>query len=124
MDNMTLKLDPYTRDLIFDDEGILETIYDDETSAQNVRNTLLVYKGEFPFDQTHGTDYDKIMGRKASSLPEDEIEEIIRSAIFQETTVSQIVDVQPAFSGRGLNIAFQGLLKSGAYITSEVKGIE
>ena len=114
MDNMTLKLDPYTRDLIFDDEGILETIYDDETSAQNVRNTLLVY----------GTDYDKIMGRKASSLPEDEIEEIIRSAIFQETTVSQIVDVQPAFSGRGLNIAFQGLLQSGAYITSEVKGIE
>ena len=49
-DNWTLKIDPESRDLILDDAGALETISGDETTAQAVRLTLEVYRGEFPFD--------------------------------------------------------------------------
>ena len=47
-DNWTLKIDPESRDLILDDAGALETISGDETTAQAVRLTLEVYRGEFP----------------------------------------------------------------------------
>ena len=52
-DNWTLKIDPESRDLILDDAGALETISGDETTAQAVRLTLEVYRGEVPFDPTH-----------------------------------------------------------------------
>lgn len=58
-DNWTLKIDPESRDLILDDAGALETISGDETTAQAVRLTLEVYRGEFPFDPTHGTEYEQ-----------------------------------------------------------------
>ena len=67
-DNWTLKIDPESRDLILDDAGALETISGDETTAQAVRLTLEVYRGEFPFDPTHGTEYERIMGKKRSEL--------------------------------------------------------
>ena len=47
-DNMSLYIDPETLDLDFDDSGIMRQTFDDETTAQAVRVTLQVYKGEFP----------------------------------------------------------------------------
>ena len=66
-DNWTLKIDPESRDLILDDAGALETISGDETTAQAVRLTLEVYRGEFPFDPTHGTSMSASWARSGAS---------------------------------------------------------
>ena len=36
----TLKIDPVTRDLVLDDEGVMEIVTGDDVSAQAVRLTL------------------------------------------------------------------------------------
>ena len=83
-DDFTLRIDPQTRDIVFDEDGMLETISGDEATAQAVRQTLLVYKGEFPLVPSHGTDYEKIMGKKPNELEDDEVPEVIREGVFQE----------------------------------------
>ena len=55
-DITVLALDPETRDLYFDDEGIMVSRSDGEAIAQNIRNNLLTWKGEFPLDTSHGTE--------------------------------------------------------------------
>ena len=57
MDNMTLLIDPETRDLVFDEQGDFKKIYDEDTTVQNVRHALITWKAEFFADNTHGTDY-------------------------------------------------------------------
>lgn len=120
-ENMTLKIDPESRDLVLDEAGMMETIAGDETSAQAVRLTLDVWKGEFPLVPEHGTDYERIMGKKPHELEEDEIGEVIREAIFQEDTVEQVEALETNLTGRSLDIAFTGRLTSGTAITTEVK---
>lgn len=120
-DNMTLKIDPESRDLVLDEDGIMETIAGDETSAQAVRLTLEVWKGEFELVPDHGTDYERIMGKKPHELEEDEIGEVVREGIFQEDAVEQVDALETNLSGRSLELAFAGRLTSGTAITTEVK---
>ena len=55
MANITvLALDPQTGDLCFDANGMLMLREDAEAIAQNVRNNLLTWKGEFPLNTDHG----------------------------------------------------------------------
>lgn len=119
-ENWTLKIDPESRDIILDDAGVLETVSGDETTAQAVRLTLEVYKGEFLFDPTHGTEYKRIMGRKRRDLEEDEVPEVIRAAVFQEPQVAEVSSVEYELEGRGLEISVTGRLQSGRTITTEV----
>ena len=84
MENMTLLIDPETRDLVFDEAGFFKKIYDADTTVQNVRHALLTWKAEFFADETHGTDYERIMGVRQNDIDQGEIEEIIREAVFQE----------------------------------------
>ena len=120
MDGFTLKIDPTTRDIAFDEEGIMETVAGDDAIAQNVRLTLEVWRGEFPFDPTHGTDYERIMGKKPHELEEDEVAEVIRDAAFQEPEVEEIEKVDYTLEGRSLGISFAGRLSNGNTITTEV----
>lgn len=120
MENYTLKIDPETRDLCLDDAGVLELVDGDTTSAQAVRLTLEAWKGEFPFDPTHGTDYTRIAGKKARELAEDEVPEVIRDAVLQETTVSEVDSVEYNLSGRSLEVSVTGTLTTGGVITTEV----
>lgn len=119
-DNWTLKIDPESRDLILDGAGVLETISGDDTTAQAVRLTLEVYRGEFAFDPTHGTAYERIMGKKRHELEDDEIPEVIRDAVFQEPQVIEVNAVDYELMGRGLEIAVTGRLQSGSTIKTEV----
>ena len=119
-DNWTLKIDPESRDLILDDAGMLETISGDDTTAQAVRLTLEVYRGDFTFDPTHGTAYERIMGKKRHELEDDEIPEVIRDAVFQEPQVVEINAIDYELVGRGLEIAVTGRLQSGNTIKTEV----
>ena len=100
--------------------GALETISVDENTAQAVRLTLEVYRGEFPFDPTHGTEYERIMGKKRSELEDDEIPEVIRDAVFQEPQVAEVSAVDYELVGRGLEVSVTGRLQSGNTITTEV----
>lgn len=120
-DNMTLKIDPESRDLVLDEDGIMETVAGDETSAQAVRLTLEVWKGEFELVPDHGTDYERIMGKKPHELEEDEIGEVVREGIFQEDAVEQVDALETNLSGRSLEVSFAGRLTSGTAITTEVK---
>lgn len=119
-ENWTLKIDPESRDIILDDARVLETVSGDETTAQAVRLTLEVYKGEFPFDPTHGTEYKRIMGRKRRDLEDDEVPEVIRDAVFQEPQVAEVSSVEYELEGRALGISVTGRLQSGRTITTEV----
>lgn len=46
--NKTLRIDPETMDIPIDENGDMEYIYGDDTTAQCVRLTLLTWKGTFP----------------------------------------------------------------------------
>ena len=119
-DDCTLRIDPQTRDIVFDEDGMLETISGDEATAQAVRQTLLVYKGEFPLVPSHGTDYEKIMGKKPNELEDDEVPEVIREGVFQEPEVTEVDGVEFNIAGRSMDISVSGRLASGNTITSEV----
>ena len=118
--NRTVYIDPDTRDLAFDGEGMLRELYGDETSAQCVRLTLMAWKADFPLDESHGTDYERILGQRLSDLTDDSVDEVIRAAIFQEEDVTQVDSISHAVDGRHMDIEFTGTLSSGQTISMEV----
>lgn len=61
MDNITLKIDPGSHDLVLADDALV-MVSGAETVAQCVRLTLETFKGEWFLDTGHGTDYDQIIG--------------------------------------------------------------
>ena len=110
MENITLKIDQETQDLVLDDSGSLELI------AQCVRLTLETFKGEWFLDTDHGTDYDQIIADG-----DGDAETVLRTAIFQETNVQYIDSLTVTRSGRSIAAAFTGRLKDGTPISLEVK---
>lgn len=120
MDNMTLLIDPESRDLVFDTDGSFKKIYGDDTTVQNVRHTLLAWKAEFFADETHGTDYESIVGQSMNDVDDDEIKEVIREAIFQEPDVSRIDSMTVSYDGRSVSVAFTATLVTKETITLEV----
>lgn len=78
-----LKLDPETRDLCFDAEGIMDHLEDSEAIAQNIRNNLNTWKGEFKLDTGHGTNWEHVVSKRTSDA-EDEADDVLRASIFQE----------------------------------------
>lgn len=119
-DNYTLRIDPESRDITFDTDGMMETVAGDDTTAQAVRLTLQTWLGEFALVPSHGTDYEAIMGKKPKDLTEDEIPEVVRAAIFQEPEVEEVEEVTYTQAGRSLDIFFVGRLSNGNIISSEV----
>lgn len=120
MENMTLLIDPDTHDLVFDEAGFFKQIYDEDTTVQNVRHALLTWKAEFFADETHGTDYERIMGVRQNDIDQSEIEEIIRDAVFQEPDVSRIDEILIAYEKRSISVDISGVLTSGDKIRLEV----
>lgn len=119
-ENMTLLIDPETRDLVFDEDGSFQKIYDHDTTVQNVRHALLTWKAEFFADETHGTDYERILGVSQNDVDEDEIKEVIREAIFQEPNVSRIDSMSVTYDNRSVTVVFSATLVDGETITLEV----
>ena len=120
MDNMTLLIDPETRDLIFDTDGSFRKIYGDDTTVQNVRHALLTWKAEFFADLVHGTDYERIVGTNQNEINTDEIQDVVREAIFQENEVSRIDTLNVSYDGRNVTAEFSATLVSGETIELEV----
>lgn len=120
MDNMTLLIDPDTRDLVFDDTGSFKKIYETDTVVQNVRHTLIAWKAEFFADESHGTDYERIMGKNQNELDDGEIEEVIREAVFQETEVSRIEGITVEYENRLVTVTVHAVLNDEEMITVEV----
>lgn len=119
-DNMTLLIDPETRDLVLDVDGHFQKIFDRDTTVQNVRHALLTWKAEFFADETHGTDYERILGVNQNDVDEEEIKEIMREAIFQEPDVSRIDSMSVSCERREVSVAFSATLVNGETITLEV----
>lgn len=119
-DNMTLLIDPETRDLVLDDDGNFQKIFDRETTVQNVRHALLTWKAEFFADAIHGTDYERILGVSQNDVDEEEIKEIMREAIFQEPDVSRIDSMTVSYTNREVSVAFSATLVNGEKIALEV----
>ncbi len=119
-DNMTLLIDPETRDLVLDEDGHFQKIFDRDTTVQNVRHALLTWKAEFFADETHGTDYERILGVNQNDVDEEEIKEIMREAIFQEPDVSRIDSMSVSCERREVSVAFSATLVNGETITLEV----
>lgn len=116
MDNMTLVIDTETRDLVFDEDGHFKKIFEDDTTIQNVRHALLTWKAEFFADETHGTDYERIMGTSENDIDNDEIEEIIREAVFQEPEVSRVDAIVVSYENRFISVEISATLKNDTVI--------
>lgn len=119
-ENMTLLIDPETRDLVFDDSGNFVKIYDADTTVQNVRHALLTWKAEFFADLVHGTDYERIMGKNQNEIDLNEVEDIIREAIFQENDVARIDSITVSYNRRSVTVVFTATCVNGETIISEV----
>ena len=119
-ENMTLLVDPETRDLAFDDGGNFKKIFDADTTVQNVRHALLTWKAEFFADLIHGTEYERIVGMNQNEIDLNEVEDIIREAIFQEDDISRIDTITVSYDGRTVAAAFTATLVSGETIALEV----
>ena len=119
-ENMTLLIDPETRDLVFDAEGSFQKIYDEDTVVQNIRHALVTWKQEFFADPEHGTDYERIMGTNQNEIEVEEIKEILREAIFQEPKVSRIDEMTVSYNGRSVTAVFSATLVNGEQINLEV----
>lgn len=117
---MTLLIDPETRDLVFDEGGNFMTIFNADTTVQNVRHALLTWKAEFFADLVHGTDYESIMSKNQNEIDLNEVEDVIREAIFQEDDVSRIDLIAVSYDGRSVTAEFTATLVNGETITSEV----
>lgn len=120
MENMTLLIDPETRDLTFDENGAFTKIYDHDTTVQNVRHALLTWKAEFFADETHGTDYERILGLNQNEVDDDEIKEVIREAVFQEPDVSRIDSISVVYDRRTITVTLSATLADGDSIALEV----
>ena len=119
-ENMTLLIDPETRDLVLDEDGFFKKIYGVDTTVQNVRHALLTWKAEFFADKTHGTDYERVIGVNQNDLEQGEIEEIIREAVFQEPAVSRIDDVSVSYERRNIKVEISAVLADENKIRLEV----
>ena len=119
-ENMTLLIDPETRDLVFDAEGSFQKIYDEDTVVQNIRHALVTWKQEFFADPEHGTDYERIMGTNQNEIEVEEIKEILREAIFQEPDVSRIDEMTVSYDGRSVSAMFSATLVNDEQISLEV----
>lgn len=116
----TLKLHPDTRDLIFDAAGIMQTVEGDNAAAQNVDVVLSTWLGEFFLDETHGTDYGRILSQDHYDVLDGEAEEVVRDGILQEPQMSMITSVDVSIRDkRTLVVGFTGELASGTIITRE-----
>lgn len=120
LDNMTLLIDPETRDLVFDDDSSFKKIYDRDTTVQDVRHALLTWKAEFFADETHGTDYERIIGRNQNEIDNEEIKEVIREAVFQEPDVSRIDSMTVNYDRRNIAVELTATLVDGETIALEV----
>lgn len=119
-ENMTLLIDPETRDLVFDNDGSFKKIYDEDTVVQNVRHALLSWKAEFFADREHGTDYERIMGVNQNDLENGEVEEVIREAVFQEPYVSRIDEINVSCENRNITVGISAVMTDGEKIRLEV----
>ena len=119
-EDMTLLIDPETRDLVFDGGGNFVKIYGADTTVQNVRHALLTWKAEFFADLVHGTDYESIMCTIQKEIDINEIQDIVREAIFQEDEVSRIDTLNVSYDGRSVTAEFSATLVSGETIELEV----
>ncbi len=99
-ENMTLLIDPETRDLVLDENGDFKKIFGKDTVVQNVRHALLTWKAEFFADRRHGTDYERIMGVNQNELEDGDVDEVIREAVFQEPDISWIESLTITFENR------------------------
>jgi hypothetical protein len=97
---MTFHIDPETRDLVFGPDGDITLSYGLDTVAQCVRVTLQVYKGEFPLDPGHGTDYARIMGAKGVSDAEKIA--VLREGVYQEACIRSVKRLDVSSAGRGV----------------------
>jgi len=120
MDNMTLLVDPETRDLVFDENGSFRKIYTEDTTVQNVRHALITWKAEFFADLEHGTDYERVMGTNQNEIDIEEIKEILREAIFQEPDILRIDKMSASYDGRNVSTQFSATLVNGEKISLEV----
>lgn len=119
-ENMTLLIDPETRDLVLDENGSFKMIYEDDTTAQNVRHALLTWKAEFFADKEHGTDYERIMGVNQNDLETGEVEEVIREAVFQEPNIARIDDISVTYERRSISAEIAATTTNGERIRLEV----
>lgn len=120
---IVLKLDPENRDICFNADGIMEHLEDGEAIAQNIRNNLNTWKGEFELDPSHGTEWERIVGQPESGI-EDEADDVLRTSIFQEPYVREIESLTPIVEGRKIGAEFYGTLYDGSTVRVEAKANE
>lgn len=105
----TFKLDK-NNNLCFESE--FELLSGADALIQDIRNMLLMFKGEYPFDSDIGLDYYGIM----SNQSKENIETLILDRIRQDERVKSIKNVETNAKNGELSLSMQILTSWGELV--------
>ena len=105
----TFKLDK-NNNLCFESE--FELLGGADALIQDIRNMLLMFKGEYPFDSSVGLDYYGMM----SNQSKENIEQVILDRIRQDERVKSIKNVETTAKNGELNLSMQILTSWGELV--------
>lgn len=105
----TFKLDSYNN-LKFESE--FELLSGSQALIQDIRNLLLMFKGEFPFNTDLGLDYYAM----ASNQSKDNIQSLIIDRIKQDERVKSIKNIEVEVKNDNLNLTMQILTSWGEIV--------
>lgn len=105
----TFKLDK-NNNLCFESE--FELLNGADALIQDIRNMLLMFKGEYPFDSDTGLDYYGIMSKQSK----ENIETLILNRIRQDERVKSIKNIETTAKNGELSLSMQILTSWGELV--------
>jgi len=115
----TLKIDPDTNDLVFDGQGKLQLVSNNDEEVQSTRLLLGTNTGEWFLNTLHGLAYD-ILQKKVPD--KSEIRVALIKALSQDKRFKELLEYDVDFNRatRKLEITFKALFQSGNIVDESV----
>jgi hypothetical protein len=112
----TFKIDPSTKDLVFDGQNNITLVADTNEEDQSVRTVLGTNKGEWFLNTDLGLDYSLL---QVNNPDLDIIRQELYEAILQDSRVSTVDSLEVNFSSslRTLSITFTATMADSSTIT-------
>lgn len=106
---VSLKLDT-NNNLIFSNN--FATVSGVEAVAQDIKNLLMLFITEYPFDTTIGLDYYELASQNNQTL----IKNAIIERVMQDDRILSVQAIEVNFSNMNMNITLQAILKTGEVV--------
>lgn len=88
------------------------TVSNNEAIAQDVKNRLLMFIGEYPFNNTIGLDYYDLASQNNKNI----IENAIIKRTLEDTRIKSVSLINVNFNSKNMNINMELTLKNGEVV--------